>query len=106
MWAPKHCRHNHGRRCPLFLLLVALSVSILAPEPLAAQTAATVSGVVNDDTGAVLPGVTVTAVSVETGTTRADVTDEQGRYEIANLGIGEHEVRAELTGFRTAVRRG
>ena len=92
------------QRCSPPLLLLALLG--LMPSPAAAQTAATISGLVTDGTGGVLPGVTVTATSLDTGGVRTDVTDEQGRYEVSNLGLGEHELRAELGGFRTAVRRG
>lgn len=61
-------------------------------------------GTVTDETGGVLPGVTVTIRNVETGLTRTVVTDEQGRYEERQLPLGRYEVRAELQGFKTAVR--
>jgi hypothetical protein len=70
-----------------------------------AQTATgTISGTVHDSTGAVIPGVAVTTRNVATGASRSAVTDAQGRYRIANVEPGEYELRAALTGFRTAVR--
>jgi outer membrane receptor protein involved in Fe transport len=70
-----------------------------------AQTAAgTISGTIRDSSGAILPGVAVTTRNLATGATRSVVTDQQGRYRIANVEPGEHELRAALTGFRTAVR--
>ncbi|PYS53453.1 MAG: hypothetical protein DMG13_12575 [Acidobacteria bacterium] len=77
------------------------------PETVRAQTAtATISGVIQDPSEAVLPGITVTARSISTGRTRSTVTDETGRYSIVNLEPGEYQVRAELSGFQTAVRNG
>lgn len=93
-------------RSPLLAVFVFLAASILTPSSILAQTAATISGVVQDDTGAVLPGVTLSAISLGTGTVRSAVSDDQGRYQVSNLGVGEHEVRAELAGFRVGVRRG
>jgi len=74
--------------------------------PAHAQTAATLSGTVEDANASALPGVTVTARNVETALTRTTVTGNNGRYVIAALPPGTYEVRAELTGFRPLVRRG
>src|SRR5262245_30812084 len=80
---------------------------LLMMQTVHAQTAtATISGIIQDSTGAVLAGVTVTTRSIETGRTRATTTDETGRYIIVGLEPGEYQVRAELTGFQTAVRNG
>ena len=80
---------------------------LVMPETVRAQTAtATISGVIQDPSEAVLPGITVTARSISTGRTRSTVTDETGRYSIVNLEPGEYQVRAELSGFQTAVRNG
>ena len=69
-------------------------------------TTATVSGTVQDETGGVLPGVYITVDEVDTGTTRSAVTDDAGRYRVPLLEPGTYEIRAELSGFRTAVRTG
>jgi hypothetical protein len=76
-------------------------------RPAAAQiTTAAMEGVVTDETKALMPGVTVTAVHVETGTTRTTASDERGRYRFDNLRVGDYEVKTELSGFQTQVRRG
>src|SRR5207247_10878583 len=67
---------------------------------------AAISGVVRDATGAVLPGVSVTARHNETGLTRTVITNETGSYRLPSLPVGEYEVTAELTGFKQQVRRG
>ena len=63
----------------LFLLIAAIA-------PAAAQrTSGDISGTVMDTTGAVLPGVSVTAVCTETNLTRSVITDTQGGYTISEL---------------------
>ncbi|MBI4464086.1 MAG: carboxypeptidase regulatory-like domain-containing protein, partial [Acidobacteria bacterium] len=69
-------------------------------------TTGTISGVVSDATGAVVPGASVTVRNVETGVTRTLPTDAQGRYRAPNLSVGRYEVQVSLTGFQTAVRSG
>ena len=85
------------------LILLALLVPTFAPAAWA-QTSATVSGSVHDASNAVLPGVTVTARSGETGLTRTAVTGPEGRFVIAQLPPGVYEIRAELAGFKPHVR--
>jgi hypothetical protein len=62
--------------------------------------------VVRDQTQALLPGVTVTVTNLDTGVSRAVVSDDQGRYEAPNLPLGGYEVRGELSGFQGVTRRG
>jgi hypothetical protein len=83
--------------------LLILFVTAFAPVA-RAQTSATVSGTVSDASGGVLPGVTVTARSGETGLTRTVVTGPEGRFVIAQLPPGIYEIRAELAGFKPHVR--
>ncbi|OFW29760.1 MAG: hypothetical protein A3J28_18185 [Acidobacteria bacterium RIFCSPLOWO2_12_FULL_60_22] len=68
------------------------------------QGSAGLSGIIRDQSGGVVPGVTVTAVQTETGVTRTTVSNNTGLYSIPNLRPGQYTVRAELSGFRTAVR--
>jgi outer membrane receptor protein involved in Fe transport len=83
-------------------------VVLLAWTPSAgAQTATgTISGTIHDSTGAVLPRVVVSARNVDTGAVRTATTDADGRYRLPTLEPGPYEVRATLSGFRTAVRSG
>jgi hypothetical protein len=85
----------------LLVLLVALSARVAG-----AQTTATLYGVVEDPSGGVLPGVTITAHHVETGLKRETVTGAAGAFTLPRLPVGSYEVRAELAGFRTLVRKG
>jgi len=84
-------------------LSIALVVTLGASAGAAAQNRnATVSGIVKDGTGAVLPGATVTVRAVATNQSRRTTTDERGRYAFPNQDIGENEMTAELSGFRPA----
>ena len=69
---------------------------------LAAQEGGTASltGVVSDELGGVLPGVTITAVRAGGDLTRETVSDGAGRYAIAGLPPGAYEVEATLAGFQ------
>ena len=69
-----------------------------------AAAAQTISGVVTDTSGAVLPGVTVEARNAATQQVRTSVTDDVGRYVIANLQPGNYAVTYTLSGFSAATR--
>src|SRR5262245_10111159 len=61
---------------------------------------ATMSGVVRDGTGGVVPGATVTMKQTETGLTRMVATTEDGSYRMPALPVGPYEVTAEKLGFK------
>jgi hypothetical protein len=84
--------------------LVLALVTLTTPDRAAAQARlAEVSGTVLDGSGAVLPGVTVTATHVATQQARTTVTGNTGTYLFAALEVGVYEVRAELQGFRPVI---
>ncbi|MEE8350067.1 MAG: carboxypeptidase regulatory-like domain-containing protein, partial [Acidobacteriota bacterium] len=82
----------------LFLLLGGVSF--------AQETTAIISGTVTDESGGIIPGVSVEATNVDTGITRTVTTGDEGRYQLANLSVGNYEVQASLPGFQTGVRDG
>ena len=71
-----------------------------------AQATAQLSGTVTDDSGGVLPGVTVTVTQTDTGFTRTVVTDGIGVYVMPNLPLGPYQLEVELGGFQTYVQTG
>src|SRR5437870_4327576 len=71
-----------------------------------AQATAQISGSVRDQSGAVLPGVEVTATQTGTGISRSAVTNEAGSYVMSNLTLGPYRLEAALPGFRTFVQSG
>ena len=90
---------------PLLLVLSVLFVPLLAPRA-SAQTAATISGTVEDPNRSGLPGVTLTVRNTDTALTRTVATSPEGRYVIAGLPPGHYDLRAELASFKPHVRRG
>src|SRR5437868_8806627 len=71
-----------------------------------AQGTAQINGVVKDPSGAVLPGVEVTATQTSTNQTRQAISDERGNFVLSNLPIGPYKVEVVLPGFRTFVQTG
>jgi hypothetical protein len=71
-----------------------------------AQATAELAGTVNDESGAVLPGVTVTATQTDTGFTRSVVTDGSGSWIMPNLPTGPYRLEVSLQGFRTYQQTG
>ena len=89
------------------LALIVLFISTLATAPAWAQLAtAELNGRVTDSSGAVLPGVTVTATQTATGLVRTAVTDGDGAYLISNLPTGPYRLEVSLQGFRSYVQTG
>src|SRR5258705_1773110 len=80
--------------------LVRLTVAMLALPLLAYAQDATLSGTIKDNTGGVLPGVTVTATNEASGITFTSVTDERGTYRMP-VRAGVYKITAELAGFTT-----
>jgi outer membrane receptor protein involved in Fe transport len=84
----------------------ALIVLIVGSAAFGQTTTATLTGVVRDATGAVVPDAKISAKNTLTAATRETTTDSEGRYSITNLGPGQYEVRAEHAGFRAALQSG
>src|SRR2546427_9808768 len=94
---------NMSRYLPVLLITLIFLCGHLAS---AQVSTATIAGVAQDASGAVIPGVSITAKNVETGVTRTATTDEGGRYTIPELTLGDYQVEAQLPGFRTEARSG
>ena len=96
--------YPRNRRIMMLAAALAASVLWLAPGAVSAQT---IGGTVADETGGVLPGVTVEARSpalIEQ--VRTAVTDGNGQYRIVALEPGAYSVTFSLAGFSTLVREG
>src|SRR2546428_9836712 len=82
------------------VLLVCAMFNVLAW----AQVTAQISGTVRDQSGAVLPGVEISATQTDTGIVRKVVTNETGFYAVANVALGPYRLEATLPGFRGFVQ--
>jgi carboxypeptidase family protein len=92
-------RSRHASAC------VALALLFTTPA-LAQETRATVTGIVKDAQGAVVPGVTVTVLNTDTNVSTDDVTNQSGVFTIQKLQPGPIRITAALPGFKTFVREG
>jgi Carboxypeptidase regulatory-like domain len=88
-------------------LLAAAAFVVLSVVPAIAQIdRAQIAGFVKDQSGAVIPGATVTATQTQTGLSRTTVTDGTGYYVFPSLPPGQYDVAIELQGFKHWVKTG
>jgi hypothetical protein len=86
----------------LFLLVLVL----LVPRTAIAQTgAASLTGIVTDASGGVVPGATVTATNAATNVEYTAVSNNAGNYTIQSVPVGSYVVKAELASFKTAATK-
>jgi hypothetical protein len=85
----------------LLSIVFLLSVAALTPHTLLAQGDVSLWGSVTDSSGAAVAGAAVTVVNLETGSSRALVTDEEGRFNATALTVGHYEVSASKDGFQS-----
>jgi hypothetical protein len=89
-------------QCRVVLLMIAIACLPI----LHGQVAGSITGKVEDASGAPISAASVTIKSLETGATRATVTDDNGNFAVPQLPPGPQEVRVEKKGFKSAVRTG
>ena len=89
-----------------FFIPLAILLFILAPESenvaFAQGASASISGIVQDNTKALIPGVTVTLTNTDTGVSLTALTNDSGAYGFPSMSPGKYSVSASLNGFRTA----
>lgn len=87
------------------ITFVVLLLILAGASAWAQVDTATITGTVQDSTGAVLPNITVTATEMNTGVQTAAKTASDGHYVITPLKIGKYSISAEATGFQTETRQ-
>src|SRR5262245_14869615 len=90
----------------LAFVFVGILGSAVLSTNIWAQATAQISGTVRDQSGAVLPGVEVTATQTGTGISRVTITNETGSYVMPNLPLGPYRLEASLPGFRSFAQSG
>ena len=84
------------------IVLAAIAFVAITPAALAQVTTGALTGMVMSSDGSALPGVTIEAVHVPTGTRYSDVSGATGRFNIPNVRVGgPYEVTASLEGFQS-----
>ena len=89
----------------LFLGFVSIWLTV-APSAWAQKTTATLGGTVSDESGAVVPGATVTITSVQTGASRSFKSDAAGSFLFNDLDPGVYDVRVAKEGFKQVEAKG
>ena len=87
----------------MLIFSIALTGILTVPSLGNAQEIS-VSGIVSDATGGVLPGVVLTAVHVDSGNTFVAVTESTGQYRFGSIRPGIYNITAELLGFATTTQ--
>src|SRR5213593_3632510 len=90
-----------GRYSMRRLIFAALLLPLFSTFTFAQTSNATLGGTVSDSSGALLPGVSITATNTGTGIVTTVLANESGAYQFASLQTGTYMVSAELPGFRT-----
>ncbi len=88
------------------LISTAGLIGVFASQLAFGQAVSQISGTTKDQSGAVVPGVEVTAIKTDTGTRRTAVTGDSGEFVIPNLQIGPYRLEAVKTGFQKYVQNG
>ena len=92
-------------RVPAVVLFLAASLVLLPANARAQLTTGTLYGVVQDTSGAILPGVSVTVTHQGTTLTRETVSDARGEFALPALPPGAYTIKIELSGFKTYENR-
>jgi hypothetical protein len=96
-----------SQRFVILVMVVLVGIGMLAPGRLGAQASnATIVGTVTDSSGATIAGATILVKNAGTGITQNTTSDQQGRYRVSDLVIGEYEVQSTNPGFQTVVHKG
>lgn len=83
----------------VMLAAVLLVLGVLGVQAQQNISGAALSGSVEDENGAVIPGVGVSAANRETGFTREVISDAGGRYRFTYLPVGDYEISVQVNGF-------
>ena len=98
--------HSLSRFTVVASTLLLLMAIVAVPRTAQAQTTATLTGVVEDSTGARLAKVAVSLTEATTNVARTTQSDAGGRFVIAGLPAGEYSLTASLSGFASYKRAG
>ena len=85
---------------------LVLAVALCSAAGYAQTSTSRITGTVMDESGAIIPGCTVTAINEATGVTYNQITTEAGAYAFPALPVGIYTIKVELQGFKTALNKG
>jgi outer membrane receptor protein involved in Fe transport len=96
-----------GKSMPSAKTLTLFLIALLTSANVAGQQiTGSIRGTVSDPSRAIVQAATVTAKQIETGLTRAVITDRQGEYVLVELPIGHYQLEVQAKGFQTYLQQG
>ncbi len=90
----------------LAVFVLSLTIGQRLSTAAAQSNAATLTGTVNDPTGAVIPKATVIITDEASGVARNTTSDEAGFFSLVGVPVGNYDVKVSASGFNSLVRRG
>jgi carboxypeptidase family protein len=93
-------------QCRICRLLLMCLLLLAASNYTQAQVTASITGRIEDASGATVPEASVAVTNQETGVTRTVTADATGNYRVLSLPVGRYQVKAEKAGFKAAVQTG
>ncbi len=105
--AGERIRGDRRVSCRRLFAVLACVVTLLLPSAALAQVAAaSLSGVVQDQTAAIVPGAAVTLTNVQNGVERTVTTTSSGTFYFAAVPSGDYRLTVKMNGFRELVQTG
>src|SRR5262245_51052535 len=80
-------------------------IGLLTPSVIAQTSRGTVTGIITDASAAGVPGASVELKSKQTGVSRSTTSNESGLYRFDAVDLGEYDLTAKASGFRTITNR-
>ncbi len=91
-----------AQRSVVSCLSLLFAIHLLPATAVAQTGAASLTGIISDQSGAKVPGTTVTATNQATNVAYTAVSNEAGNYSISSVPVGKYVLKVELSGFKTA----
>ena len=91
---------------PIILICAAIIVLAASASVFGQVGRASLTGIVRDQTGSVVPNVSITAVNIATGMSYQTTTNDEGVYTLGSLPTGEYRIAFRVAGFKETVRDG
>ncbi len=93
------------RETAICLALAIMALASIAPPSYAQSVGGSITGLVTDESGAAVPGASVTARNAATNVAYTATSNRVGNYTIINVPAGSYVVKSELAGFKTAATK-
>src|ERR1700760_1278137 len=96
-------RTNHANYRFILFSVFCLAFACLGAL---AQANSNITGIITDQTGAIVPGATITLTDTATGTEKATVSSDTGLYEVAGLNPSTYNMKVSVGGFQSFEKKG